>query len=160
MAIVALEHYYPGFKASKASQYDLSNFDVVAKGDQKVGSVSDILVDDSSREIRYLAISKAGLLSQQKVLMPVGLGTVIYMDRRVYIEDLTKDQVNELPEFGDDQDINSEYLEQLEDQISRFLADNGDIKYQSIEKEPYFYTLKNDKMKAIQAQLTNHRESH
>lgn len=52
MALIELDTYYPDNKQAAFSEYDITNFDIIAKGDEKVGSVVSVLVDDSL--IRYL----------------------------------------------------------------------------------------------------------
>jgi hypothetical protein len=158
MAIVELDHFYPGKKDSRWGDYDITDFDVIAKGDEKAGSVSSLLVDDSSGKIQYFAIDNDGLLSSKTTLLPVGLGRTVYMDRRVYVEKLTKDQLQSLPEWNDQGSPNATYKEQMEESIQSSLEENGDIETQALEKEPYFYTLRDDTMKSIQAKLTAHAE--
>lgn len=71
MALVELKHYYPSIK--QADAYDLTNFDVVAKGDEKVGTVASIWADDQSNRIHYLMIDTGVLWFGKNILLPIGL---------------------------------------------------------------------------------------
>lgn len=44
MTLVKLDSYYSDYKQSAFSEYDITNFKVIAKGDEKIGSVANIWV--------------------------------------------------------------------------------------------------------------------
>jgi uncharacterized protein (TIGR02271 family) len=67
-------------------------------GDDKVGSVDDMLVDDNGR-FRYLVVNTGAWIFGKKVLLPVGRSRISYADKRVYVDGLTRSQVENLPEY-------------------------------------------------------------
>ena len=81
-------------------------------GDEKVGSVEDILVDDNG-QFRYLVIHTGLWILGKKVLFPIGLARIDHGQKRVYADGLTKPQVESLPEFKDDMVVDYDHEEQL-----------------------------------------------
>jgi uncharacterized protein (TIGR02271 family) len=81
-------------------------------GNDKVGSVDDILVDDRG-QIRYFIINTGLWILGKRVLLPVGFARIDYQDKRVYADKLTKLQVENLPEFTDDMPIDYDHEERV-----------------------------------------------
>ncbi|MBD1844121.1 PRC-barrel domain-containing protein [Cyanobacteria bacterium FACHB-63] len=71
---------------------DILKFDVYS-GHEKVGTVNDLLVDESGR-FRYLVINIG-----KRVLVPISRSRIDDAAGRVYIDGLTHDQVQRLPEY-------------------------------------------------------------
>ncbi|WP_416670459.1 DUF2382 domain-containing protein [Egbenema bharatensis] len=67
-------------------------------GDDKVGSVDDLLVDDAGK-FRYLVVNTGAWIFGKKVLLPIGRTRMSYSDKRVYVDGLTRNQVENLPEY-------------------------------------------------------------
>jgi stress response protein YsnF len=80
--------------------------------DDKVGTVKHILVDDSGR-LRYLVVDTGFWFFGRQVLLPIGRSRIDYDKRRVYANKLTKEQVENLPDFKDLEEINYEYEERV-----------------------------------------------
>jgi hypothetical protein len=164
MGLVKLNHYYPDYKQAAFSEYDITNFDVIAKGDEKVGSVASVLVDDQSDRIRYLVVDTGFWILGKKVLLPIALGQIVYMDRRVYVEGLTEEQVKALPEYTDDIVIDPNYEAQIRSVLRPLVAEvttdqvDNPATY-TLDQEPYFYEIKDPQLKAVQEQLVA-RKSH
>ncbi|MER3476254.1 MAG: photosystem reaction center subunit H [Leptolyngbya sp. ERB_1_2] len=89
---------------------DVIGFDVYA-GDEKVGSVEDVLVDDNG-SFRYLVINTGLWILGKKVLMPIAQGRIANTDHKVYAN-LTKAQVENLPDYNPDQLVDYEHEEQV-----------------------------------------------
>jgi uncharacterized protein (TIGR02271 family) len=70
-------------------------------GNDKIGSIDDVLVDDEGK-FRYLIVDSGGWIMGKKVLLPIGYARIDYQHKRVYADTLTKAQVEALPEFTDD----------------------------------------------------------
>lgn len=158
MTLVKLDHYYPDFKDKGLANYDMTNYEVIARGDEKVGSVNSILLDDDTRKIRYLVVDTGFWFFGKKVLLPIALGFIAYMDRHVYVQGLTKEQVEALPEYSEDITINSEYEEKIR-QVLRPLVEQvqQDQNYgenYNLDQEPYFYAVNDPNLKEVQEQLT------
>lgn len=109
MALHKIQDYYPKYR-EHFDNHNILNFDLY-NGDQKIGSIVDILVDDS-RKIRYFVINTSFWLVGKKVLLPIGKANISTDDRRVYA-DLTRDQVENLPEFSEVLMVDYAYEERL-----------------------------------------------
>lgn len=111
MALTKLENYYPDYK-NHADGDDIKSLDVYAQND-KVGSVHDVLVDERDGRFRYLVVDTGFWVLGKKVLLPIGLANIDYTQRRVNVNSLTKQQVEELPEFSDNLKIDQDYEENV-----------------------------------------------
>lgn len=157
MALAKLDHYYPDYKQA-ASDYDVTNFDVIAKGDKKVGSVANVLVDEQTSCLRYLVVDTGFWVLGKKVLLPIALGRIVYMDRHVYVEGLSKEQVKALPDYSDGITIDSNYEEQVRSVLRPLVAEATTNQIDNpatydLDREPYFYEIKDERLKAVQEQL-------
>jgi len=68
--------------------------------DQKIGTVSDALVDEEGHFRYFIVDLGSGFLA--KVLLPVGRSPVDYSADRVYAVGMTREQADNLPEFNED----------------------------------------------------------
>jgi uncharacterized protein (TIGR02271 family) len=82
------------------------------KDDEKVGSVKEILVDESGR-LRYLVVDTGFWIFGKQVLLPVGRTRVFPNSKRVYALGFTKEQAEHLPEFNSDLKIDNDYEERV-----------------------------------------------
>lgn len=90
---------------------DIIGYDLYSRT-EKVGSVDDILVDDSGK-LRYLVINTGVWILGKKVLLPIGCARIDSNERRVYADTLTKEQVNDLPEFNNDMTVDYDHEERV-----------------------------------------------
>lgn len=109
MSLHKIQDFYPKYR-EHFDNHNILNFDLY-NGDQKIGSIVDILVDDN-RKIRYFVINTSFWLVGKKVLLPIGKANISTDDRRVYA-DLTREQVENLPEFSEVLMVDYEYEERL-----------------------------------------------
>ncbi|MEA5596177.1 DUF2382 domain-containing protein [Rivularia sp. UHCC 0363] len=92
---------------------DIKDMSVYADGsDDKVGSVSDILVDEEGR-FRYLVVDLGFWIFGKKVLMPVGRTRIDYNTSRVYAVGMTREQAENLPEYDENQVLDYDYEENV-----------------------------------------------
>ena len=71
-----------------------------------------MLVDDGG-QFRYLVISTGSWIMGKKVLLPIGRAHVDRDGKRIYAQNLTKAQVEALPEFTNDLTIDYEHEEKV-----------------------------------------------
>ena len=90
---------------------DVQGFDLYT-GNEKVGSVDDILVDDNGN-FRYLAINTGVWILGKKVLVPIGRARIDYSGHRAYVDGLTKEQVQSLPDYKETTTVDANYEEQV-----------------------------------------------
>lgn len=98
MVLVKLEDFYPDYREESLDLDDIKNFDVYAEGNEKVGSVYDVLVDEATGQFRYFIVDTGFWIFGKKVLLPVGRANVDDNNKRIYVYNLTKEQVQDLQE--------------------------------------------------------------
>lgn len=98
MPLHAIKDFEPDYRSQFDNQ-DILTFDLYS-GKEKIGSVNDLLVDDEGR-FRYLVVSTGAWIFGKKVLLPIGLSHIDSSNRRVYVDGLTREQVEHLPEYSD-----------------------------------------------------------
>jgi uncharacterized protein (TIGR02271 family) len=110
MALMKLKDFDPDYRSHFDDQ-DVKGLDLYG-GNEKIGSVDDVLVDESGK-FRYLVINTGIWILGKKVLLPIGRARIDYNNNRVYADGLTKAQVEALPEFTDDKIVDYDHEEQV-----------------------------------------------
>lgn len=112
MAIHKISDFDPDYRDRLDDRVkDIKGLDLYVN-DDKVGSVDDILVDDNGA-IRYLIINTGNWIMGKKVLLPIGFARIDYDRDRVYAKNLTKSQVEALPEFKNDMTVDYDHEERV-----------------------------------------------
>lgn len=91
---------------------DVKGFGVYTEADEKIGSVSDVLVDEEGH-FRYLVVDLGFWIFGKKVLLPVGLSRIDYNADRVYAINMSRKQAEDLPEFNDRTVADYDYEERV-----------------------------------------------
>ncbi|MBW4418277.1 MAG: DUF2382 domain-containing protein [Myxacorys californica WJT36-NPBG1] len=110
MALHKIKDFDPDYR-NHFDGDDVKDLDLYA-GDEKIGSVNDVLVDENG-QFRYLIINTGAWIFGKKVMLPIGRARIDYSARRVYADGLTRQQVEALPEFTDDLKIDYDHEEQV-----------------------------------------------
>jgi uncharacterized protein (TIGR02271 family) len=110
MALHKIKDFDPDYRDYFDSG-DIKGLDLYSNN-EKIGSVEDVLVGDDG-QFRYLVINTGIWILGKKVLLPIGQARIDYNDRRVYANNLTKAQVEALPEFKDDMTVDYDHEEQV-----------------------------------------------
>jgi uncharacterized protein (TIGR02271 family) len=110
MALYRIKDFDPDYR-NHFEEHDIKGLDLYSNN-EKIGSVDDVLVDDEG-QFRYLIINTGIWILGKKVLFPIGQARIDYNDRRVYADNLTKAQVESLPEFTDDMTVDYDHEEQV-----------------------------------------------
>lgn len=169
MALMKLSDYYPNHTKDLFDGHDITNFSVYASdsddNDQdKVGSVKDMLVDETDGRFRYFIIDTGFWVFGKKVLLPIGLGRLDYNKERLYVAGLTKDQVENLPEFSDDLKLDTDYEERVRSSY-RPLVPSSTITQPpaatayNYQQEPYFYDLNDPAFRSYEQRLRDRRST-
>ena len=111
MALYKLEDFDPNYKEVFGGE-DIKQMSLYTQGEDKVGSVEDALVDHEGR-FRYLVIDTGPLFLGKKVLLPIGLSRLDYNQKRVYVDVLSKEQVENLPEYEEKMTVDYDYEEKV-----------------------------------------------
>jgi uncharacterized protein (TIGR02271 family) len=110
MALYKIKDFYPDYR-EHFGDHDVMGYDLYS-GNEKVGSVDNLLVDDEGR-FRYLIINTGAWIFGKKVLMPIGRARIDYNDRHVYVDGLTREQVENLPEYDGSVPADFDYEERV-----------------------------------------------
>jgi uncharacterized protein (TIGR02271 family) len=110
MALHKIKDFDPDYKQHFGDD-DVNGMDLYA-ADEKIGSVEDVLVDDYGH-FRYLIINTGIWILGKRVLLPIGRARIEYHQKRVYAENLTKHQVESLPELTDNTLIDAAHEERV-----------------------------------------------
>ena len=111
MTLYKLEDFDPNYKEVFGGE-DIKKMSLYTQGGDKVGSVEDALVDHEGR-FRYLVIDTGPLFLGKKVLLPIGLSRLDYNQKRVYVDGLSKEQVENLPEYDETMTVDYDYEEKV-----------------------------------------------
>ena len=128
MALLKIADLYPNYKEDLFGGDDIKNSAVYDYNNDKIGSVYDIIVDETGR-FRYLVIDTGFWIFGKKVLLPVGRASIDYSDKRVYASGLTKEQAENLPEYDDDMTIDYDYEERVRMVYRGIEYDKNDTAY-------------------------------
>ena len=136
MALAKIADLYPNYREDIFGGEDIKSFSVYDHTNDKIGSVYDIIVDETGK-FRYLVIDTGFWVFGKKVLLPVGRASIDYAQERIYAKDLTKEQVESLPQYDDDMTIDYDYEERVRtvyrgveyDQTQPGLAQNATTAY-------------------------------
>jgi uncharacterized protein (TIGR02271 family) len=110
MALHKIKDFDPDYR-THFDDHDVVGYDLYS-GDDKVGAVDDILVDDEGN-FRYLVVNTGLWILGKKVLLPIGRSSIRYSDRRIYVNGLTKAQVEDLPEYDPHTTVDYDYEERV-----------------------------------------------
>ena len=111
MALYKIKEFYPDYRDQLDNQ-DIIGYGLYS-GDEKVGSVDDLLVDDEGK-FRYLVINTGAWIFGKKVLLPIGRTQIDYGNRHVNVSNLTREQVESLPAY-DGAMVDNKYEERVRD---------------------------------------------
>lgn len=146
MALYKIADFNPSYREDAFEGKDIKGFDAYAgETEQKIGTVKDVLVDESGR-FRYLVIDTGVWVLGKKVLLPVGRSRMDLDSRRVYAVGLTsKEQAERLPDYDPTMSVDYNYEEQVRD-IYRTETPATSLNESSYtyEREPALYEM-NDK---------------
>lgn len=111
MSLLKIKEFDPNYRESFEGK-DIKGMGVYATIDEKIGSVSDILVDEQGH-FRYFVVDLGLWIFGKKVLLPVGRSRIDHTSERIYTVGMTKQQAENLPEFNDHKEIDYNYEEQV-----------------------------------------------
>jgi uncharacterized protein (TIGR02271 family) len=110
MALYKIKDFDPDYKKHFGDD-DVRGMDLYA-ADEKIGSIDDVLVDDYGH-FRYLIINTGIWILGKRVLLPIGRARIENYRKRVYADNLSKAQVESLPEFSDDTLVDYDHEERV-----------------------------------------------
>jgi uncharacterized protein (TIGR02271 family) len=139
MALVKITDYYANDIDTRSEIDDINDFDVFAEGNEKVGTIYNILVDAANGRFRYLVVDTGFWIFGKKVLLPVSRADIHYTDKRVYAKGLTKKQVEYLPNYDELEEIGYDYEEQVRGVYRGSVASSGLTQEAPYDRGTYNY---------------------
>ena len=127
MPLYKLADFDPNYRTTFGGD-DVQAMDLYTNGGQKIGSVADVLVDREGR-FRYVVVNVGATfgIGGKKILLPIGLSRIDYNEKRVYVDGLSKAQVEQLPEYNDQMTVDYDYEEQVRDVYRPLTATSGNV---------------------------------
>jgi len=127
MPLLKIKEFDPNYRESFEGK-DIKGMGVYATADEKIGTVSDILVDDQGH-FRYFVVDLGLWIFGKKVLLPVGRSRIDHTSERIYTVGMTKQQAENLPEFNEHKEIDYNYEEQVRGvyRSEAFLESSGSV---------------------------------
>ncbi|MBD3887063.1 DUF2382 domain-containing protein [Phormidium tenue FACHB-886] len=122
MAIYRIKEFDPDYRNHFDNQ-DVVGFDLY-NGDEKLGSVDDLMVDDDGH-FRYFLINTGALMSGKKVLLPIGQARIDHNAKRVFANGLSRTQLEALPELAKEGEVDYEHEEQVRNSYRQTAATGG-----------------------------------
>ncbi|MFB2770516.1 DUF2382 domain-containing protein [Pelatocladus sp. BLCC-F211] len=111
MPLYKLEDFDPSYRDTFGGD-DIKGLPLYTQSGNKIGTVTDALVDPDGR-FRYLVIETESDFHSKRILLPIGLSRIDYSQQRVYVDGLSKQQVETLPAYKDDMTVDYDYEEQV-----------------------------------------------
>jgi uncharacterized protein (TIGR02271 family) len=140
MPLYKLAEFDPQYRETFGGD-DVKGLNLYTEGEVKIGSVADALVDQDGR-FRYLVIDTGIDTLGKKILLPIGLSRINYPARSVYVDGLSKQQVEMLPEYHENLTVDEDYEEKVR---SVFRPTGSNASYDrtrySYQQEPNLYNL-------------------
>ncbi|BAZ28793.1 hypothetical protein NIES4074_12270 [Cylindrospermum sp. NIES-4074] len=140
MPLYKLEEFDPNYRETFGGD-DVKALEVYTQEGTRVGSIADALVDQDGR-FRYLVIDAGFDSIGKKVLLPIGLARINYGAKRVYVDGLSKRQVEQLPDYNEQTIVDENYEEQVR---GIYRSPTSDVAYDretyTYQQEPALYNL-------------------
>jgi uncharacterized protein (TIGR02271 family) len=139
MSLYRIKDFDPDYRNHFDNQ-DVVGFDLYS-GDEKVGSVDDLLVDDEGR-FRYFLINTGAWIFGKKVLLPIGQARIDHNVKRIFVDGLSRSQVEALPEFTRESAVDYEHEEQVRGSYRPLAAQRGmdrDVSSKTYDRDNYSY---------------------
>jgi uncharacterized protein (TIGR02271 family) len=111
MTLLRLKDFDPDY-VNNFEGDNIKGLGVYTENDEKIGTVSDILVDEDGH-FRYLVVDLGFWIFGKSVLLPMGRTRIDYKADRVYAVAMTKEQAEALPEFNDHMALDYDYEENV-----------------------------------------------
>jgi len=111
MALHKISDFDPDYRSSFDDR-DMKGYSVYSDGDEKIGTINDILVDEEGR-FRYFIVDLGFWIFGKKVLLPVGRARIDDNAERIYTTGLTREQAENLPEYNEHDLVDYDYEERV-----------------------------------------------
>ncbi|WP_319422112.1 DUF2382 domain-containing protein [Pleurocapsa sp. FMAR1] len=170
MSLQSIAEFSPEYYQESSLSSDLVSRPVfIAQTDEEIGTVDDILVDESGR-FRYLVLNADSWLSDRKFLLPIGKCRAAQNNNSIALTGINgKQDLEQLPPYESDRQIDYDYEEDVRGIYRQLLANddstiaNYDRDSYSYDNEPELYQVppeENQTFKLYEEKLVTHKERH
>lgn len=138
MALYRIKEFDPDYRNHFDNQ-NVVGYNLYS-GDEKVGSVDDLLVDDQGH-FRYFLIDTGAWIFGKKVLLPIGQARIDHDAKRVFVDGLTRSQVEALPELTKEGPVDYEHEEQVRNSYRQMAAKRSKraVASHTYDRDSYHY---------------------
>ena len=148
MSLYKLADFDPNYKETFGGD-DIKALSLYTEGGEKAGSVADALVDKEGR-FRYLVIDTDFNGGGKKTLLPIGLARIDYNTQRAYVDGLSRQQVENLPEYKESMTVDYDYEESVR---KAYRPESSNVNYNrdtyDYQQEPSLYNLNDQKHQTL-----------
>lgn len=116
MTLLPFKDYYANLpdRIDTWEAADLKSFALYTNGNQKIGTIRDVLVDDTGH-FRYLVVDAGSAGEDKAVLLPIGLAQFDYNQEQVFVNQLDRSHLQQLPPYHPDQPVDRPYEQRVRD---------------------------------------------
>jgi hypothetical protein len=138
MVLHRLEDYYANYTGPFGGS-TIKAIKVYASNHEKVGTVRNLLIDGETGRFRYLILETGIWHVGRRVLLPVGLVQLDYEKQAFYTPQLTKQQIESLPDLAGELGTGASYEERISRVYGSLLATTSfsGMTHSSIDTESY-----------------------
>ncbi len=111
MTLHRIKDFDPDYRSHFEEQKYILEYDLYS-GSEKVGSIKDLLVDENGK-FRYLVVHTGNWIFGKNVLLPIGRAQVDNKKHCVFVNGLTRAQVEALPEHQEGATVDYDQEEQV-----------------------------------------------
>lgn len=106
---------------------DIRGANLYGKGNEKLGTVEDVIFDHATSRIQYLVVDTGGWLKSRSFLVPSDRVNAYDADDRDFTCNLTKDEVQTFPEYKDSVIRDESDWQSYEGRYNQALSTHGDV---------------------------------
>jgi uncharacterized protein (TIGR02271 family) len=111
MPLYKLEEFDPNYRETFGGD-DIKALHLYTETGTEVGAIADVLVDENGR-FRYLVVDTRLDSVGKTILLPIGLAHINYQAGRVFVDGLSKEQVEHLPEYQKHLQVDQDFEERV-----------------------------------------------
>lgn len=113
MTLVKITEFDPNYQGTVGDR-DLIGYGIYSdKTDNKIGTIKDILVDEETGYFRYFAVEMGFWIFGKTILIPVEYCQIHFDEQQVFVEGLSKEQAENLPELDDSLQVDRDHEERV-----------------------------------------------
>lgn len=116
MPLFTFGDFYAGFDAPQKALKKIywPAYSLYGKANQRIGAITDVLVDESGH-FRYLVVRISAWSIDKTGLLPIGLAQFDYDQKKVFVDNLHRSQLERLPAYEIGCAVDRSYEQRVQD---------------------------------------------